>query len=85
MHFLWRCCMIYEGYERMPRLNPDTESLLRAAGLAKNSAVPFRFLIGMYLALEKGRTGRQVQRAHTRIAKARKDWPRLGHPCTRAA
>ena len=32
-------------------------------------------LIGLYLALDKGYTGRQVQLAHMRIAKARKNWP----------
>lgn len=34
-------------------------------------------LIGLHLALEKGYTGRQVQLAHMKIAKRRKDWPRL--------
>jgi len=33
-------------------------------------------LIGLYLALEKGYTGRQVQLAHMKIANRRKDWPR---------
>ena len=35
-------------------------------------------LIGLYLALEKGCTGKQVQRAHMRIAKICKEWPRCG-------
>jgi hypothetical protein len=34
-------------------------------------------LIGLYLTLEKGFTGRQVQLAHMRLAKHRKDWPKL--------
>jgi Family of unknown function (DUF5946) len=37
-------------------------------------------LIGLYLALENGYTGREVQQAHMRIAKLRKDWPRLEPP-----
>ncbi len=37
-------------------------------------------LIGLYLALEKGYTGRQVQLAHMKIASRRKDWPRLEPP-----
>lgn len=40
-------------------------------------------LIGLYLAVEKGYPGRQVQLAHMKIAKRRRDWPRLeppGHP-----
>jgi hypothetical protein len=32
-------------------------------------------LIGLYLALEKGYTGKQVQLAHMRIAGTRKVWP----------
>jgi hypothetical protein len=42
-------------------------------------------LIGLYLAREKGFTGRQVQLAHMKIAKIRKDWPRLGLPARPAA
>ncbi len=41
-------------------------------------------LIGLYLALEKGYTGRQVQLAHMKIASRRKDWPRLEHPARMA-
>ena len=37
-------------------------------------------LIGLYLALEKGYTGKDVQRAHMQIARLRKDWPRLESP-----
>ncbi|MGB7789141.1 DUF5946 family protein [Methanoregula sp.] len=42
-------------------------------------------LIGLYLALEKGYSGREVQRAHMRIAKLRRDWPRLEPPVRPAA
>ena len=41
-------------------------------------------LIGLYLALEKGYTGRQVQLAHMKIAFRRKDWPRLEPPARKA-
>ena len=34
-------------------------------------------LVGLYLATEKGYTGKQVQKAHMKIARVRKDWPRL--------
>jgi len=34
-------------------------------------------LLGLYLTLEKEFTGRQVQLAHMRLAKHRKDWPQL--------
>jgi hypothetical protein len=34
-------------------------------------------LLGLYLTLEKEFTGRQVQLAHMRVAKHRKDWPKL--------
>jgi hypothetical protein len=37
-------------------------------------------LIGLYLCLEEGYTGREVQAAHMRIARIRKDWPRLEPP-----
>jgi hypothetical protein len=41
-------------------------------------------LIGLYLALEKGYTGRQVQLAHMKIASRRKDWPQLEPPARKA-
>ena len=34
-------------------------------------------LIGLYLTLEKGFTGRQVQLAHMRLARQRRHWPRI--------
>jgi hypothetical protein len=34
-------------------------------------------LIGLYLTLEKGFTGRQVQLAHMRLARQRKLWPEI--------
>jgi hypothetical protein len=37
-------------------------------------------LVGLYLATEKGYTGKQVQQAHIKIARVRKDWPRLEPP-----
>lgn len=37
-------------------------------------------LIGLYLYLEKGYTGKQVQLAHMQIAKEKKDWPKIKLP-----
>jgi hypothetical protein len=37
-------------------------------------------LAGLYLALEKGYNGKEVQAAHMRMARVRKDWPRLEPP-----
>lgn len=37
-------------------------------------------LIGLYLAFERGYTGRQVQRAHMELAKLGIDWPRFTPP-----
>ena len=34
-------------------------------------------LAGLYLHFEKGMTGPEAQQAHIRMARARKDWPRL--------
>jgi hypothetical protein len=42
-------------------------------------------LVGLYLALEKGYTGRQVQLPHMKIGKTRQDWPRLEPPENPAA
>jgi len=39
-----------------------------------------RALAGLYLALERGFTGRQVQQMHMRTARASKPWPRCYSP-----
>ena len=57
----------------------DAYAAHHAGGTTRNITVVFG-LIGLYLALEKGYTGKQVQQAHMRIAKIRKDWPRLEPP-----
>ena len=54
----------------------DAYAAQHAGGTTRNITIAFG-LIGLYLALEKGYTGKQVQQAHMRIAKIRKDWPRL--------
>ncbi len=62
----------------------DAYAAQHAGGKTRNITVAFG-LIGLYLALEKGYTGKQVQEAHMRIARIRKDWPRLETPRTLAS
>ena len=62
----------------------DTYAAQHAGGPTRNITVAFG-LIGLYLAREKGYTGKQVQLAHMRIAKKRKVWPRLEPPGQPAA
>jgi hypothetical protein len=57
----------------------DAYAAQHAGGPTRSITVAFG-LIGLYLALVKGYTGKQVQQAHMRIAKVRKDWPRLDQP-----
>ena len=40
-------------------------------------------LAGLYLHVERGFTGRQVQLAHTQMSKSREPWPRLPLPAAR--
>ena len=42
-------------------------------------------LIGLHLHLERGYTGREVQRAHMRLARKRKQWPFFDPPTERGA
>jgi len=42
-------------------------------------------LIGLYLHVERGFTGRQVQRAHMTLAKRSRDWPTFALPDERGA
>ena len=57
----------------------DSYEAQHAGGPTRNITVAFG-LIGLYLALEKGYTGRQVQLVHMSIAKTRKVFPRLEPP-----
>ena len=41
-------------------------------------------LIGLYLFIEKGFTGRQVQKMHMRLANQRKQWPVINPPQAKA-
>lgn len=62
----------------------DAYAAQHAGGTTRNITVAFG-LIGLYLALEKKYTGKQVQRAHMQIARVRKDWPGLEPPSQPAA
>lgn len=42
-------------------------------------------LIGLYLSIELGLSGREVQRIHMRIARRKRDWPILSLPETRGS
>jgi len=42
-------------------------------------------LIGLYLFLDKGYTGRQVQLAHMKLSQNKKTWPQLELPAQRGA
>ena len=62
----------------------DAYAAQRADDTTKPIAVVFA-LVGLYLHLEKGFTGRQVQKAHMQMVKRRKNWPRLNLPAARGS
>lgn len=90
----WECLQVYSDLMCYTLAKQDTEFIHQHAvdayaaqhggGTTRNIAVVFG-LIGLYLALEKGYAGKQVQQAHMRIAKIRKNWPRLEPPRTPAS
>lgn len=62
----------------------DAYAVQEAGEDTKPIAVVFG-LAGLYLYLERGFTGRQVQRTHMRMARLRRTWPRLALPVERGA
>jgi hypothetical protein len=62
----------------------DAYTAQHADETTKPIAVVFA-LIGLYLHLERSFTGKQVQRAHMKMARQRKQWPRLSLPVKPAA
>ncbi len=57
----------------------DTYAAQHAGGTTRNITVFFG-LIGLYLAIERGFSGIQVQQAHMKIARIQKEWPQLVPP-----
>lgn len=61
----------------------DAWAAQNASPSDKSIKLPFA-LIGLYLYLEKGYTGKQVQQAHMKLAKEKKEvWPRFTLPDSR--
>jgi hypothetical protein len=59
-----------------------------AAQCANESTKPIAVafaLIGLYLAVEENRSGKEVQRTHMKLAKKRREWPRFALPHHRGA
>jgi hypothetical protein len=57
-----------------------------AAQTADNDTKPIKItfaLIGLYLYVEKGFTGKQVQNAHMQLAKMNKQWPSFSLPANK--
>ena len=57
----------------------DTYCIQNATAETKGIAMSFA-LIGLYLAVEKNISGKQVQRFHMQMARVRKPWPRFTPP-----
>jgi len=62
----------------------DAWAVQRADERTKPIAVGFG-LVGLYLHLERGLTGREVQRMHMLLARRRQEWPRFVLPRERGA
>src|SRR4051794_21227173 len=62
----------------------DAFAVQRATEQSKPIGVAFG-LFGLCLHLERGLTGKEVQRAHMQLAKRRKQWPRFELPPERSA
>jgi hypothetical protein len=62
------------------QLVTDVYGAQHSGGITRNITTAFS-LIGLYLTLEKGYSGWQVQQAHLELAARQKEWPRLEPPC----
>jgi len=57
-----------------------------AAQDARASDKPIRLtfaLVGLYLHVERGFTGREAQRAHMKLGRTKREWPKLQFPASR--
>jgi hypothetical protein len=62
----------------------DAYTAQHAGASTKPIAVTFA-LVGLYLAVEKNFTGKQVQRIHMQLARSRRIWPSFSIPDERGA
>ena len=62
----------------------DAFAAQRADERSKPIAIAFS-LVGLYLLVEKKRTGREVQRAHMRLGRQRREWPAFVLPRDRGS
>ena len=62
----------------------DAHTAQTATAASKPIAIVFA-LVGLYLHLEKGFTGRQVQQAHERLGRHKRPWPDVPLPDHRGA
>ena len=62
----------------------DAFAAQHAGGQSKPIGVTFA-LVGLYLHLERGFTGRQVQRAHMQMARHTRQWPAFDLPAARGS
>lgn len=65
--------------EFIHQLAVDAYAAQHAGPSARPITIAFA-LAGLYLAVERGYTGREVQRAHQRLARGSKNWPSFGAP-----
>lgn len=62
----------------------DAFAAQNASDTSKPIGVTFA-LVGLFLHVEKGFTGRQVQRVHMQLARKKQNWPRFTLPMDRGA
>lgn len=62
----------------------DAWTAQRAGASTRPIALTFA-LVGLYLHLERGRSGRQVRQAHMRLARRRRAWPSFALPHERGS
>jgi hypothetical protein len=61
------------------QLGVDAYGAQHSGGKTRTTTTAFA-LVGLYLAVEKGFTGKQVQWAHMKLARLSKNWPHLQPP-----
>jgi Family of unknown function (DUF5946) len=74
--------LMHGGAEFIHQHLVDAWAAQHAAPTKSNIALAFA-LIGLYLAVEKGFTGRQVQLAHMQLGKTKRIWPCFDAPLER--
>ena len=80
MYYNLTCWTLVQGDQKFIHQHAVDAYAAQHSGEKMRPITTWFALIGLFLALERGYSGRRVQLAHVKIGKRKREWPRLTPP-----